>query len=168
MARLNAAHSKFDWRNGDIRFIVTGNVPYRPGGKTLSELSQEHLARHGVPPEKIEASEGTGIYSQARILTDRIRSLPDSPTLYIVTSRWCLWTVKPIWKKYGKGLRVLFYPIPGRAGTKQILIYFCYGVVIRIARVLGLENRLAGFLTAQQEKRKTRGFTWNGCGWRNK
>lgn len=153
---------------GGARYVATGNVPYRPGETvTLSRLIREELVTDGVPEDHIMTGEGVGIFSEARTITKDIRtSYGPAHRLEIVSSDWYLWPARKIWERRAleQNLIAFFHPVAGTGGVKTRAFYAAYGTAVVAAILAGREERLEKYMTAKQERRKTEGFNWDGCG----
>lgn len=150
------------------RYVATGNVPYSPGGNvTLSSLIREDLIAGGVPNDRIMTGEGVGIFSETRTITKDIRaSYGPAHRLEIVSSDWYLWPARKIWERRAleQNLLAFFHPVAGTGGLKTRAFYAAYGTAVVAAILCDQGERLEAFMTAKQERRKTEGFNWDGCG----
>ena len=150
----------------DIEFIVTGNVPYEKGSKTLSNLQRQYLVDHGVPTEKIYTGEGVGTFSEARTVTsDAWRRHGPEHQMIVVSSDWYFWAGAMIWRKFAREyhLSLTLHRVKYTGGIKTKMIYFALACVIGIFFAVRKESVIEEKLTQMQMKRKE-GFTMDGCG----
>jgi hypothetical protein len=148
-------------------YIVTGDVPYSSGGKTLAQLMKKELIRCGVDPERIDIGPGNGIPSEAREVCEFITVCYRSEkNITIVSSDWYFEPGLTAWSREAKrvGLAVDYLAIRGTGGEKTRRFYRRYGYITRWARNLGAYWALAGLLNLYQKRRAVNGFQWDGCG----
>jgi len=152
----------------DVAFVVTGNVPYEKGSKTLAELMREYLFKNyyiHLIYTRVHIGEGVGIFSESRNVTHDVRKLiHDASKIIVVSSNWYFWAGAPLWKKFGQenGLEVQILPIYGTGGWKTKLIYAVYGLIVRASLIFGFSSLVEKQLTKMQLSRKE-GFTFDGC-----
>lgn len=83
IARLQAALNAA--REGD-HVIVTGDVPYAPGGPTLGKLMRNWLVKSGFSTEAVSVLHGgVGTFSEARIVCELLKSKEE---ITVVSSSW--------------------------------------------------------------------------------
>lgn len=159
IARLKTAISVI---KKDDRIIVTGDVPYKLGGKTLGELMKNWLESRKFPEKSISLLKGAvGTFSEARISCELLKHEGE---IVVISSRWYLFSGGLIWQKYGRdnGVSVSFVSVPNTGGWRTILTYIIFGLIVRLSATLGLERVLEEYITASQDRRRE-GFTFNGC-----
>jgi|GEM_PF-3179343 len=160
VARLKAVREIA--KPGDI-IIMTGDVPYSPGGPTLGELEHDWLVEHGIPESSILFSRGgVGAFSEARGTCGMLKGVTDA--LVLVSSGWYFFQGKPIWRRRAQenGLSVSFVSVRRTGGWRTKLLYAAYGLVVRLAICFDFDRALETRLTASQEDRR-KGFTFDGC-----
>lgn len=159
VARLRAAYNTV--KEGD-QILVTGDVPYAPGGPTLGKLMRDWLVSGGLSAKRISILDnGFGTFSEARIVCARLQ---EEKAITVISSHWYFFPGKPIWLRRGRdnGISVSFLSVPGTGGWRTWLAYAVIGVIVRAAISTGLERILEDRLTASQEKRRE-GFRFDGC-----
>lgn len=148
-------------KSGD-RIVVTGDVPYAPGGRTLGQLMWEWLTKNGFPAwGTFVLHKGVGTFSEARIACILLKNVNE---ITVISSPWYFFQGKPIWQRRAKesGIKISFVSVPNTGGRRTVVTYTILGLVVRVAIFIGLEKVLEDRLTASQQKR-CEGFTFNGC-----
>lgn len=148
----------------DSRFIVTGDVPYQNGTKTLGTLMKEYLAQHGVPLI-LRSRGGVGTYSEARIIMNEdVVGFSKEARITVISSDWHLWTGRSIWMKRARecGREVAFISLPHTGGVRVRCIYAVYAMIDKTASLLGLQWLAEKVITGSQLSRR-QGFTLDGC-----
>lgn len=144
------------------RILVTGDVPYVPGGPTLGKLMRDWLVANGFSAEAVSVLHGgVGTFSEARIVCELLKG---EKKITVVSSSWHLFQGKPIWQRRGreKDISISFVFVPNTGGWRTVLTYTVIGIIVRAAILVGLERVLEDRLTVSQEKRR-KGFTYDGC-----
>ena len=150
----------------EVFFIITGNVPYEKGAKTLCDLMRSYLVCQGVTDNKIILGEGVGIYSEAKNVTKQIRKAFDSSTrFFVVSSDWYFLPGGIIWRYFAhkNGIEASFQRVRGTGGEKTKKLYRRYAFFVRYAFRFHVGWLLGRLLTFLQQGRK-KGFTMDGCG----
>ncbi len=159
IARLEYAQTSS--QRGDI-IMVTGDVPYQRGGRTLAELMESWLINKGVPVNEIVILKGgVGTFSEARIACNRLKSQSE---MTVISSNWYLWQGQPIWRRRGKenNIKISFMSVTSTGGWRTMGIYGLIALTVHLAISLGLEGILERHMTTSQQSRR-QGFTFNGC-----
>ncbi len=150
-------------QNGDA-LLLTGDVPHARGNQTLGQLMREWFIKNGIPAAKLQLIHGgVGMFSEARIACKTVREL-GAREIVLISSNWYLFAGKPIWSRRAKenDLAISFISIPHTGGLRTHLLYGLIGISVRIGIVMMCERPLERFFTLIQKKR-TEGFTFNGC-----
>ncbi len=176
LARLRAALELMpstEWKGKPRRllFVVTGDVPYQPGRKTLCELMREYLLAAGIPQTTVLMTTGaTGSFAEPRLVTGMLEKLtPNHSTLnlvVVVSSDWQLWVGRPFWKRSAEEarFRLNFLPVLNTGGWRTRAFYTIFAAFIRTMLALGLWTTVEPFLyRLLYAPRYTKGFRTNGC-----
>lgn len=169
VSRLNAALCELRRYPKNQQIVVlTGDVPYEPGSKTLARLMCAFLRERGFRGAMLKAAGETGSFLEPQLVTRMLRErFPTVTHLNVVSSDWQLWVGKLFWKRAAteRGLTVEFVAIEGTGGRRTHVIYALYAAMVRCTRLLGLWPVLERFLTEKVYRRRyTAGFKMNGCG----
>lgn len=171
--KLRLARARALYKTGD-RIIVTGDVPYQKGGKTLGQLMEAWLVQSGVPKEAVtRLNGGVGTFSEAELVCKLLFGKTREFT--IVSSPWYLFQAKPIWnhqveiqnesvpeEAYETPISPEYLSVPGTGGLRTWIIYIGIGIVVRASILCGQAGRLAELMTESQQDR-VNGFKFNGC-----
>ncbi|OHA08749.1 MAG: hypothetical protein A3A44_01750 [Candidatus Sungbacteria bacterium RIFCSPLOWO2_01_FULL_60_25] len=150
--------------------ILTGDVPYQPGGPTLAALMRSYLEHNGFAGPILFAEGGTGTFTEPRLVTRLVLRLqarfPGLDQMIVVASEWQLFAGMPFWEreasKYALGLDYRW--VPGTGGWRTRLLYRAYGLFLRAALGSGLWARIEPRLYCLLYRhRYTGGFRMNAC-----
>lgn len=163
--------AEWEERPRRLLFVVTGDVPYQPGGKTLGELMREYLLAAGIAPATVLMAAGaTGSFAEPRLVTGMLEKLtPNHSTLnlvVVVSSDWQLWVGRPFWEHSAEEARFLlnFLPVLNTGGWRTRIFYAAFASAVRIALMTGLWPSLEPWLYKRMyAPRYTRGFRMKGC-----
>jgi len=158
-----------------VKFVVTGDVPYERGSKTLAWLMREYLIEAGADSQRVIIGSGGGIFSESRNITSGIkRRWPDTEIIEVVSSDWYFLPAWLLWKKFGgeQGLKVKVIIVENTGGPRTRIMYALYGALVWLAalidKVLCPIFRLSALrflgecITKMQSGRKD-GFKINNC-----
>lgn len=146
--------------------VVTGDVPYEAGSKTLCQLMREYLIAKGFSGAVIMAAGETGSFAEPRIVTRKLKELfPEAKRFLVISSNWQLWVGRPFWKRSAStaGLDVMFLSLANTGGWRTRFFYAAYAVFVRAALATGLWSRLERLLYRKAYATRRDGFQWNGC-----
>lgn len=160
--RIRKALAFLEGRRNPV-VILTGDVPYRPGGATLDELMEKKIAELGFKGDVLPLTGDYGMFSEARHVASFVGHA-DWNNFAVVSSPWYLFYAAPVWKRRAKerGADVKFVSVWGTGGWRTWLTYIALGIVVRVAILLGKERVLEERMTRYQSGRM-RGFTFDGC-----
>lgn len=157
--RLRNARDRF--KQGD-KIVVTGDVPYETGGKTLAQLMRDWLVLEGgIPVSSVEIIKGgVGTFTEARTLC----CWAWGRELTVISSSWYLFQGKPIWRKRADEFEnhVRFVSVNGTGGWFTVLTYGLIGLAVRASMLFGFDGWLETRVT-QVQRERINGFTYNGC-----
>lgn len=163
LRRLRRAGELFCPMDPRPEILLTGDVPYSKGTKTLAELGRGHLQENlFIPFAYIRIVKGeTG---SSREPYEVLRRLASGDRVWVVSSTWHLWVAKFFWQREAKrrGIEVFFVPIRHTGGWRTKLFYGAFACAVRVFNVLGLLPILEKRLERQYAARKD-GFQFNGC-----
>lgn len=148
----------------DDVLLLSGDVPYMPAGTTLGALMRDWFIQKGVPAASLCILwGGVGTFSEAREACQTVPHL-EAQEIVLIASCWYLFAGKPIWRGRARenNINISFVSIPHTGGLRTRLLYGLIGIVVRMGIAAGLERPLERFFTSVQKKR-TKGFTFNGC-----
>lgn len=175
LARLRAALELLPstgWQGKPQRFLIvlTGDVPYQPGGKTLCEYMREYLLAAGILPATILLATGaTGSFAEPRLVTGMLEKLaPNRSTLNLLTvvsSDWQLWAGRPFWGRSAKEarFRLNFLPVLNTGGWRTRLFYAAFAAFVRLALAFGVWDRIEPLLYRKLYAPRAAGFKLRGC-----
>ncbi|MBI4132685.1 MAG: YdcF family protein [Candidatus Sungbacteria bacterium] len=146
--------------------VVTGDVPFEPGGKTLCTLMRDYLTQQGFKGEVIMAQGGTGTFREPAIVIAELKArFPKLQRLTVVSSSWHLWVARQFWREQctAKGISVKFFAPWGTSGLRTRLFYAAYALFIRAVKILGLWPVAERILERTIYARRQEGFRLNGC-----
>lgn len=175
MARLKAALNLLPsttWKGKPRRllFVVTGDVPYQPGSKTLGELMREYLIAAGCQRNEVLMATGaTGSFAEPRLVTEMLAKLnPDRSALnllVVVSSDWQLWVGRPFWKRCARQARfqLNFLPMLHSGGWRTRVFYAAFAAFSRLALAAGVWGKIEPFLYRKLYAPRAAGFKLKGC-----
>ncbi len=172
IARLEAAiaESRKIGRPWQYLFVVTGDVPYEPGGETLAELMRDYLRMRNVQDEIMIAGDETGTFAEPRLVTELLRRVqktnPKLDQLIVVSSDWHLKATVPFWREHTARsyLQLHLRPVGGTGGWRTRAFYTIFAAFIRTMLACRLWSAVEPFLyRLLYAPRYTKGFRTNGC-----
>ncbi len=153
------------WKQEDGIFLLLGNVPYKRGSRSLTDLGKEFLVARGIPEGAIHVPGGHDTFSSAWATKKYLRNHHIRlEKLVHVSSTWYLEVLMPVWEYIlrKEHIPIISVAVEGTGGQKTHEFYKKYTAVVHACRKWGLLGVFGWIKSAMQASRKS-GFRWKGC-----
>lgn len=153
------------WRQDGGIFLLLGNVPYKRGSRSLTDLAKELLMAQGIPEGAIHIPGGHDTFSSAWATKKYLQNHHIRlEKLVHVSSTWYLEVLDPVWKYIFRKehIPIVSVAVAGTGGETTRKRYERYARAVNAFRRWGLLGVCGWIKSAVQAPRK-RGFRWKGC-----